>query len=422
MTLESLPDRFDPTIHQELDRAVNDEVSDVIDDIEYLSLSDCFYLLNTIIRHSEGDLNSSYIGGGADAKRLMKTELKSMLVSAWQQKSYREIRNLAILKAPKPQATTARSDIPEDLRVLSGSFAATYRGAAVDGFYEYLTQNEKLFRTTEGPKYYAKFCSIVQSSGAGKSRMLTELGKKKDVIVLYMNLRGKEETSGFPTRDPIPAAILTTFPSEKAYRIICYAFFVALFDTVEETLSGHTTSNVKEAVMEWSRKMCDMIHPPRTTARSDFFGKLSMKYERVYADLVVQAEQRHDETAQESTMPNIDNETPNADLDETTDKFGNLAISVDSKTKHFDFTTRLLVAYSKMVSTLDRIFPNCDSSQPMLVIAVDEAHPLTRTLDIETEGKYRPADVFCRVVNEYSHSEYSHPGLGRVRFNDLQGR
>ncbi|KAG8213474.1 hypothetical protein J3R82DRAFT_12011, partial [Butyriboletus roseoflavus] len=53
-----------------------------------------------------------------------------------------------------------------------------YHGAAVDGFYEYLTHNEKLFKKNaiaSRPGYYAKFCSIVQSSGTGKSRVLTEV-------------------------------------------------------------------------------------------------------------------------------------------------------------------------------------------------------------------------------------------------------
>ena len=64
---------------------------------------------------------------------------------------------------------------------LSRAFEAHYRGAAVEGFYEYLTHNEKLFKIADNPKYYAKLCSIVQGSGTGKSRMLAEV---KDVSFL----------------------------------------------------------------------------------------------------------------------------------------------------------------------------------------------------------------------------------------------
>ncbi|KAG9310693.1 hypothetical protein JVU11DRAFT_9287 [Chiua virens] len=411
MPLQSLPDCFDLATHQELDRAVNEDISDVFTVIEHLSPSDYIILLVAIVRHSRGDLDSKYLAF-SDAKKLMTTygELRSMLASARELKSYREIRNLAILRTSKPPqpALTAGDDLPEDLHgTLSGSFAAKYCGAAVDGFYEYLTQNEKLFKETEDPKYYAKFCSIVQSSGTGKSRMLTELGKK-DVIVLYMNLRDKDEKSGFPARDSIPSAILTEFPStEKAYRTICYAFFIALFDLVEESLSVYNTGIIQEAVMEWVHKMCDMSHPPRTTTRSDFFRKLSAKYEKTHADLVrVQAEQRQ-ETASGSAMPGV-SEATETTVDQTADRFGNLTLS-DLDTQHHDpqdFVTHLLFAYNKLVSTLDRVFPDRGSNQPKLVIAIDEAHPLTPPR--YTRGR-RPADILCRIVNQYSHVENGRP-------------
>ena len=54
-----------------------------------------------------------------------------------------------------------------------------------------------------------------------------------------------------------------------------------------------------------------------------------------------------------------------------------------------------------MAASLEKIFAD-DSDEPKLVIAVDEAHPLT---SVHTQGAYRPADVFCRVVNEYSHHQ-----------------
>jgi len=75
------------------------------------------------------------------------------------------------------QPRTDRDPLLDLHQKLSGSFGAKYRGAAVGGFYEYLTRNEKLFKTANNPKYYARFCSIAQSSGTGKSRMLTEVNE-----------------------------------------------------------------------------------------------------------------------------------------------------------------------------------------------------------------------------------------------------
>jgi hypothetical protein len=102
-------------------------------------------------------------------------------------------------------------------------------------------------------------------------------------MVIYMNLRGEKDRLGFPGRDPIPSKILTEFPpTEDGYRAICYAFFIALFNTLEEYLSkGHATRNTKAGIMRWVREMCNMSDPPRAAARADFFRKLSEKYEKV---------------------------------------------------------------------------------------------------------------------------------------------
>lgn len=61
-----------------------------------------------------------------------------------------------------------------------------------------------------------------------------------------------------------------------------------------------------------------------------------------------------------------------------------------------DLIVALRNSYMKIATVLEKIFPE-HFNRPKLVIAVDEAHPLTPKLQ-----KYRPADVFCRVVKEYS--------------------
>lgn len=106
---------------------------------------------------------------------------------------------------------------------------------------------------------------------------------KKGVVVVYMNLRGEQDKLGFPARDLIPSKILTEFsPTVGGYRIVCYAFFTALFDTLQEYLStGHATRNAKTSVLRWVLQMCDMSDPPRSNARTDFFVKVSEKYTKV---------------------------------------------------------------------------------------------------------------------------------------------
>jgi ABC-type lipoprotein export system ATPase subunit len=54
----------------------------------------------------------------------------------------------------------------------------------VDSFYEYLKNNNVKFKGDglERP-YYAKFCLIVQSSGTGKSRLMTEVSVLQSLSV-----------------------------------------------------------------------------------------------------------------------------------------------------------------------------------------------------------------------------------------------
>jgi hypothetical protein len=58
---------------------------------------------------------------------------------------------------------------------LHRSFVRPCVGEAMDDFFEYLASNNKRFSERLLRSYYGKFCSIVQSSGTGKSRLLTEV-------------------------------------------------------------------------------------------------------------------------------------------------------------------------------------------------------------------------------------------------------
>ncbi|KAF8547526.1 hypothetical protein OG21DRAFT_907106 [Imleria badia] len=132
MPLETLPDCLSEATHQELDKAVEKTVEDDLGDVSELS-SNLQYgaLLNAIIEHSNGHLDTKYLGNH-EAKKLFNThgELRDMLRAAWKHKSYREIRNIgvsmtrcnlnhiyitsrdfltippAILKTPEPPAPT----------------------------------------------------------------------------------------------------------------------------------------------------------------------------------------------------------------------------------------------------------------------------------------------------------------------------
>lgn len=70
---------------------------------------------------------------------------------------------------------------------LAKGFRQHYRGDAAKGFLEYLKDNEKKWREPVN-QYYGKFCSIVQSSGTGKTRLLFEVSICHSSIIRLLSI------------------------------------------------------------------------------------------------------------------------------------------------------------------------------------------------------------------------------------------
>ena len=57
-------------------------------------------------------------------------------------------------------------------------------------------------------------------------------------------------------------------------------------------------------------------------------------------------------------------------------------------------------AYDQMISTIPQIFNSDNVHRPKLIIAIDEAHPLSEN---QNQGKkYQPAHLLCRAISLYS--------------------
>ncbi|KAG9313113.1 hypothetical protein JVU11DRAFT_6563 [Chiua virens] len=258
--------------------------------------------------------------------------IKGDIETAWKEKSYRNIRRLAIL-----HPTTVRQNIsPERLSKLRAALSRPFRGDALEAFFNYLEQNDKAFNNHPN-QYYGKFCSVVQSSGCGKTRLMLELGKK-DVCVLYMNIRSPEDTQGDaqgdPPRDDIPANILTAYcNTEREYSTRCRAFFAAVFKVLGR--------------LPWTLDWCENMRDIGNIARTQFFLELQDEFGKVLREM-----------------------------------------SSSSPTKIME------EYYEKMVA--GRI--SAGQNQPRLVIALDEAHVLheTRISDSVLET------LLLQAIKEYS--------------------
>ncbi|KAB5587532.1 hypothetical protein CTheo_9029 [Ceratobasidium theobromae] len=248
-----------------------------------------------------------------------------------------------------------------------------YLGSAVDGLYNYLERNNELANDFSGDQssdqYYGKFCSIVQSSGTGKSRTMIEL-RTKGVIVLYMNIRGREEVDTFPTRDDLIANILTDFPKTldlEEYEDECRALFTAIFRVLRSTFEEYLPlGGSQELIDHWNKNMCSL----GSTEREAWFQKLSdqQRIARI-------------EISKERAM-----RASKAKVDQVGTRRGILGAAFLA---WIDFAIQKL-GYDPR------------SHAPHLVIELDEAHTLSqRQMDL-----YRPADLLCRVISDYSQCDY----------------
>ncbi|KAH7882242.1 hypothetical protein F5I97DRAFT_1985411 [Phlebopus sp. FC_14] len=369
MSAQSPPpvsDLWDDEQHRELDHAINKALA-LIDPSSRLAS-----LPSLIVEHC----------GRAAPLRVPPDaalwELLPSLHNALANRQYRELRNLPIFREPAENAKTTVATLqdPNQRQALQKAFEHPYRGGAVDGFYEYLIRNNKLF-SAQGTTYYAKFCSIVQSSGTGKSRLMTEL-RCKDALVLYMNLRDRTDKS-FPPRDDFPARVLTenVAVAADAYAARCASFWIALFRTLKEdlleTLSlSQNNNNAAEAIRTWNAKMCDM----RSQGRGAFFTKMEAFFKQI----------------------RLDDEAASA-VEETADRMRDLALDGSSKKdeKLPPGTKELQDSYDDLIKSLPDIFPEDESKihLPKLLVALDEAHRL-HGMDLEC------AAIVCRTISLYS--------------------
>ncbi|KAG2099584.1 uncharacterized protein F5147DRAFT_814009 [Suillus discolor] len=283
--------------------------------------------------HLKGSLDTEV----ALAKKTLQKhpQLWEIIRHACQTRSFSHIADLELFQIPQ-----ASDPVQSSQDFLYDSFVRPYVGKAVDGFYEYLKKSNMKFRGGGMHRpYYAKFCSIVQSSGTGKSRLMIEL-RNKGVIVSYMNLRDPSDL-GYPTRDLVPTRILTenTGCTPAEYTAHCCAFSTAIFQTLQQVLNN---PNIK------------MPTPEEKT------------------DVATAAKLRSTSLADRKIR--------------------------SAKLRGESFVT---TSYDNMPRVLQHLFTeegNVSNDDLKLVIAFDEAHTLS---NISGKG-FLPSDIIGRAINCYS--------------------
>ncbi|KAF8512027.1 hypothetical protein BU17DRAFT_69389 [Hysterangium stoloniferum] len=167
---------------------------------------------------------------------------------------------------------------------------AKYVSRPLAAFKLYMNQCFQRFLSAreDNKPYYGLYLSIVQSSGTGKSRLISELGRN-DVFVVHMTLRDRTD-KGFPPRDDIPANFLAdkNAKNSREYESRCSAFFASVFKTLESTIQeicttkrdGRGQITFSQCVEGWQHEFGSFA--PR---RGKFFAKVQNTFDGIYNTL-----------------------------------------------------------------------------------------------------------------------------------------
>ncbi|QRV82491.1 hypothetical protein RhiJN_10506 [Ceratobasidium sp. AG-Ba] len=338
-------------------------------------------------------------------------ELYALLTKALSDGDYSPVEKFITDAFVRAEPSTLEQPTSHKDQDLAGAFTSEYDRGAESALYNYLTRCNKEFRESN---YYGKFCSVVQSSGTGKSRTLIEL-RQKNVIVLYMNIRGLTETNSYPPRDDIVADILTRGLDDSAdnYSDRCVSFFIALFDTLRMFIGRYQLAS-KNVVEAWSSDMCQLDN----LQRARFFSELHRQYTSVLgrlqekrasmesqlASLSIQddAPTYQKVTAKTITPSGSKNRVKAPDVEPcSTADDGPTDGTAPEKIPFHGSKGPQLVGQSTMtsayVSLLEMMVFRKKTDVPLLAIAIDEAHTLRQV------GKpYTPSHILCRAISAFS--------------------
>ncbi|KAG9076454.1 hypothetical protein FRC06_009499 [Ceratobasidium sp. 370] len=346
-----------------------------------------------------------------DWELIQSLEFQKMLLAAFQMRDYEEVEKyiMRVLNLPEEMEDVEHTKRVVEPSQFAGVFKSQYNGPAAAELHQHLGELHSEFVSHEG-RYYAKYCSIVQSSGTGKSRTLIEL-KNQGVIVVYINLCSKDEGGNpFPNRDDVPARILTENLEdclEKEYSQRCRAILTALLQLLKLYLlklrkEGDTR---EEIVKAWSEGMCDM----GSDTRSMFFADVDKAYKEVMqgrtvslaastAELNATDKQlARKEYLALSMTPSSSAELarkeaspdPQQNPQQTLQKVPNNPPRVHS-------AIAMRNAYAELIAALPEIFET-SSNSPSVVVAIDEAHLLC-----ERQGPFSPSHTLTEVISTLS--------------------
>jgi hypothetical protein len=174
-------------------------------------------------------------------------------------------------------------------------------GEAGNALYEYLINCRKKFAEPQH-EYYAKFASVCNSSGTGKTKAILQVPsfclhhkvwrsltvslqlRNYKTALLYINMREATDDRNFPLRDtPIADLFESAMSSASDYSYSCTLIFRALFQQLliefKQRLPTHT--DFITMAETWNEDFTPLA--PDTQKRDLFFGAVRKLYDNVCA-------------------------------------------------------------------------------------------------------------------------------------------
>ncbi|THU90512.1 hypothetical protein K435DRAFT_257406 [Dendrothele bispora CBS 962.96] len=152
---------------------------------------------------------------------------------------------------------------------LKKSMACKFEGESAQALFNYLTRCRKQF-LGPGERYYAKFISVCNSSGTGKTRTVLQL-RQFHVPLLYINMRPVSDRKNFPPRNDEIAVLFEHFRSMSSSQFYhsCIVLFRALFQQAYQRMQADSPEKM---ISRWNEDLASDVSEDNSIRREFFTG------------------------------------------------------------------------------------------------------------------------------------------------------
>ncbi|KAM6502936.1 hypothetical protein JOM56_002913 [Amanita muscaria] len=193
----------------------------------------------------------------------------STILDAYSNKDYGAILSWRPCLSPTLPRNAQRGAIKI---AMAKQYSVPYKGQVATLFAEFVQIHA--LKARHDIKLYANVIPVIQSSGTGKSRMLTETGKK--LFTLPFCAR-EEGATGWPPADNDIRDYLMRSPDSQfsiETHIIFIAFLAAIFAEMEDVLKSFGTQDIDTLRQKWHTYMEPALEPSTIPTRDRFYANV----------------------------------------------------------------------------------------------------------------------------------------------------